>query len=263
MKWSEIHLKTLREKPADSFLESHAFLVRAGYIHSTSQGIFTYNTLFLRAIQKLEKIVREEMDNEGAREILMPTVQPKKLWEETGRWTRFEGLLQKMENRSSQEFCLGPTHEEVIIDFVRSGLTSYRQMPFNLYQIQNKFRDEIRPRFGLMRAKEFIMKDAYSFDRTPKEAEQSYQKMFQAYTRIFKRLGVQFVVVKADTGSIGGSHSEEFHILADQGEDRLLVSDTSSLAINREICPRVHKEKPQKIQPQPLEEFATPNIKTI
>lgn len=263
MRWSNQYLKTLREKPSDAFLNSHAFLIRAGYIYSTSQGIFTYNTLFLKAIQKLEKIIREEMEQAGAQEILMPMVQPQKLWQESGRWDRFEGLLQKMKNRSDQDFCLGPTHEEVIIDFVRSGLTSYKNLPFNLYQIQTKFRDEIRPRFGLMRAKEFIMKDAYSFDRTPQESQESYKKMFEAYKRIFTRLGASFVVVQADTGSIGGSASEEFHILADQGEDSLLVSQASSFAVNREICPSPVREKPPKVRPQKLEEFATPNIVTI
>lgn len=292
MKWTELKLKTLKEKPAGTSLESHSLLVRSGCIYSTSQGIFTYNTLFLRAIQKLEKLIRQELEKQGCREILMPMVQPKNLWQETNRWDKFEGLLQKMTNRSHQEFCLGPTHEEVITDFVRSSLTSYKEMPLNLYQIQTKFRDEIRPRFGLMRAKEFIMKDAYSFDKTEEEASQNYKKMFQAYKSIFKNLDVNFVVVQADSGSIGGDKSEEFHVLAEQGEDRLLVSSESDFAANREICPSVYQEsnnkessneesrskkssskksnnKESKIclsaqqDENPIEEFKTPNIKTI
>ncbi len=265
MKWSELYLKTLKEKPSGISMSSHALLIRSGYIYSTSQGSFTYNTFFLRAIQKFEKIIREELEKQGAREILMPMVQPKKLWKETGRWNKFEGLLQKMKNRSDQDFCLGPTHEEVITDFVRSSLISYKEMPFNLYQIQIKYRDEIRPRFGLMRAREFIMKDAYSFDRTKEESNLSYQKMFQAYTNIFNRLGVKFVVVQADTGSIGGDKSEEFHVLADKGEDVLFISDKSDFAANREICPSVLKtnEEVQQQEQKTVEKFATPNILTI
>ena len=264
MKWTELRLKTLREKPAQTSLESHSLLIRSGLIHSTSQGIFTYNTLFLRAIQKLESLIRTELEKQGAREVLMPMVQPKNLWQETSRWDKFEGLLQKMQNRSDQDFCLGPTHEEVITDFVRSSLTSYKEMPLNLYQIQTKFRDEIRPRFGLMRAKEFIMKDAYSFDVDEKQSEENYKKMFQAYSSIFNKLGVKFVTVQADTGSIGGDKSEEFHVLAKNGEDCLLVSDKGDFAANREICPRVLKEENAKKQKeQTVEEFKTTGIVTI
>ncbi|MGI9548811.1 MAG: proline--tRNA ligase [Bdellovibrionales bacterium] len=263
MRWSEIYLKTLKDKPAGASVPSHILLLRSGLIYGTSQGIFTYNTLFLKAIQKLEKIIREELENEGAREILMPMVQPKKLWEETSRWNQFEGLLQKLKSRSDQEFCLGPTHEEVVTDFVRSSLISYKDMPFNLYQIQTKYRDEIRPRFGLMRAKEFIMKDAYSFDVSKEESQKNYQKMFKAYKRIFTRLGVRFVVVQADTGSIGGDQSEEFHILADKGEDVLLVSDEGAFAANREICPTLVPPLSSHEKEKALEEFATPDIVTI
>ena len=264
MKWSEIYLKTLKENPVDAHIPSHILLLRAGYIYNTSQGIYLYNTLFLKAIQKLERIIREELEKEGAREILMPMVQSKELWEKTGRWDQFEGLLLKMKGRTGQELCLGPTHEEIITDFVKSGLTSYRDMPLNLYQIQNKYRDEIRPRFGLMRAREFIMKDAYSFDMNAEEAKKAYRKMFKVYEQIFKRLGVQFVVVQADSGAIGGSQSEEFHILAEKGEDEIFVSDKKDFAANSEICPRTFLKMDEfKGEKKTLEEFATPEVKTI
>lgn len=262
MKWSEIYLKTLKEKPAGASIPSHILFLRAGFISTSSQGIYTYNTLFLRSIQKLSKIVRKEMEKQSAREILMPMVQHKELWEQSGRWDQFEGLLLKMKNRTGAELCLGPTHEELIIDFVKDGLTSWRDMPLNLYQIQTKYRDEIRPRFGLMRAKEFIMKDAYSFDETPEKALSNYKKMFQAYQNIFDQLGVRYVVVKADSGAIGGSHSEEFHILADKGEDELMVC--KDFSANIEICPRKDPSNtPTKTDLKNIEELATPNIKTI
>ena len=244
MKWSELYLKTLREKPVEATIPSHSLLLRAGYIYNSSQGIYLYNTLFLRSLHKLENIIREEMNAAGAGEILMPVVQTKELWEESGRWDKFEGLLLKMKGRGGEELCLGPTHEEIIIKFVKSGLSSYRDMPFNLYQIQTKYRDEIRPRFGLMRAREFIMKDAYSFDTTREAALVTYQKMFKAYEKIFYRLGVKCAVVQADTGAIGGNESQEFHILADTGEDEILVSEKGDFAANREICPR--KIPPEK-----------------
>ena len=261
MKWSQIYLKTLKEKPVEASIPSHILLLRAGYIYNTSQGIYLYNSLFLKSIQKFEKIIREELDKQSAKEILMPLVQTKKLWQKTGRWDKFEGLLLKIKGRKGVELCLGPTHEEIIIDFVQSGLNSWRDMPLNLYQIQTKYRDEIRPRFGLMRAREFIMKDAYSFDTTPETALENYKKMFQAYQNIFKRLNVQFVAAKADSGAIGGSHSEEFHILANQGEDELLVCDNFSA--NLEVCPRQEPPAGSAPEPKEIEEFATPNIKTI
>jgi len=264
MKWSEIYLKTLREKPTEASIPSHILLLRAGYIYNTGQGIYLYNTLFVRSAQKLETIIRREMETHDAREILMPMVQTKELWEKSGRWDKFEGLLLKMKSRTGQELCLGPTHEEVIADFVQPGLTSYRDMPLNLYQIQTKYRDEIRPRFGLMRAREFIMKDAYSFDTTPEAALKSYHKMFQAYESIFKQLGVQFVVVQADSGAIGGSHSQEFHILAEIGEDELFVSEKGDFAANAEICPRPILEKEEfQGEQKKLGEFPTPGIATI
>ena len=261
MRWSEIFLKTLKEKPVDASIPSHILLLRAGYITKSSQGIYVYNSLFLKVLKKLEKIVRANLEKEGAREILMPMVQSKKIWEKSGRWEKFEGLLLKMKNRQGQEICLGPTHEELISEFVKVHLKSFKDMPVNLYQIQTKYRDEIRPRFGLMRAREFLMKDAYSFDRTEKEAKKSYEKMYQAYKRIFESLGVRFVVAGADSGSIGGSLSEEFHILAENGEDGVMVA--GSKAFNKEICPRISLEKDFEGKKEDLEEFKTNDIKTI
>lgn len=264
MKWSEIYLKTLRDKPSGAETPGHILLWRGGYISPVSSGIFTYNTLFLRSIQKFSSLVRREMEREQAREILMPIVQPKALWMETGRWDRFQELLMKMKSHSGQEFCLGPTHEEAVTSFVRSGIKSFRDMPFNIYQIQTKYRDEIRPRFGLLRAREFIMKDAYSFDLNSEDALKSYEKMFRAYSAIFQRLGVKFVVVQADTGMIGGKKSEEFHILADTGEDILLVSENFSA--NREVCPALpsSSELSKNTQKEKqIEEIDTPGVKTI
>ena len=266
MRWSEIFLKTLKEKPHGAETPGHILLLRGGYIFPISSGLFVYNTLFLKSIQKFSRIVREELEKEGAKEILMPMVQPKELWMETGRWDQFQDLLLKMKNRSHQDLCLGPTHEEVVTAFVRSGLNSWRDMPFNIYQIQTKYRDEIRPRFGLLRAREFIMKDSYSFDRNTEEALQSYNKMFTAYSAILKRLDVQFAVAEADTGTIGGKKSEEFHILASRGEDVLLVSNKGDFAANREVCPSLPKENSSALPEQPLqkiEEFSTPGIETI
>lgn len=266
MKWSEIFLKTLKEKPQGAETPGHILLLRGGYIFPISAGLFVYNTLFIKSLQKFSNIVREELEKEDAREILMPMVQPKELWMETGRWDRFQDLLLKMKNRSNQDLCLGPTHEEVVTAFARSGVSSWRDMPFNIYQIQTKYRDEIRPRFGLLRAKEFIMKDSYSFDRNTKEALKSYNKMFKAYSAILKRLGVKFAVAEADTGNMGGKKSEEFHVLAERGEDVLLVSDTGDFAANREICPSLPKQYDSSLSKQAIkekEEFATPGIKTI
>ena len=264
MKWSEVYLKTLREKPAGAVIASHVLLLRSGFIYMSSQGVYLYNSLFLRSIQKISDIIRTELEKQKAREILMPMVQSREIWGQSGRWDKFEGLLLKMKGRTGAELCLGPTHEELIIDFVKPGLNSWRDMPLNLYQIQNKYRDEIRPRFGLMRAREFLMKDAYSFDTCSDTALQAYQKMFQAYESIFNQLGVRYVVVKADPGSMGGSRSEEFHILADNGEDELLVC--KDFSANVEICPRgevLHEEQDLDKKLKKTEEFATPNITTI
>lgn len=264
MKWSNGYLFTLKEAPADAEIPSHILMVRGGYMRKLAPGIFTYGPLLLRSIRKFEAIVREELDKRGCIEILMPMVQPRELWEETGRWKEMGDGLQKLKNRNGHDFCLGATHEEVVTDFARKDVKSYRDLPFNLYQVQTKFRDEIRPRFGLMRGREFIMKDAYSFDVDFAGAQKSYQKMFEAYSAIFERLGANFRVVQADSGNIGGNQSQEFHILADSGEDQLLVCEQSSFAANIEVCPAID-EKPfvSDAELAPLEEFATPGLRTI
>ncbi len=264
MKWSSGYLFTLKEAPADAEIPSHILLVRGGYVRKLAPGIFTYGPLLLRSIRKFENIVREELNKRGCIELLMPIVHPRELWEETNRWAEMGEGLQKFKNRNGHEFCLGATHEEVITDFVRRDVKSYRDLPVNLYQIQTKYRDEIRPRFGLLRGREFIMKDAYSFDIDQAGAERSYQLMFEAYTAIFKRLGARFRVVQADSGNIGGNKSQEFHILADSGEDQLLVSEDSDFAANIEVAPAIDAE-PEVSQAEmaPLEEFATPGLKTI
>ena len=267
MKWSEIYLKTLREQPAGATIPSHILLLRAGFISMSSQGIYVYNSLFLRSIHKLSALIRKELEKQSAQEIAMPMVQTKELWEQSQRWNQFEGLLLKMKGRTGTELCLGPSHEELIIDFVKPGLISWRDMPLNLYQIQTKYRDEIRPRFGLMRAREFLMKDAYSFDTSKEKALQNYDKMLLAYKSIFNHLSVDYVIVKADSGVIGGQHSEEFHILAKQGEDELLVAE--DLSANVEVCPRQavslnqQEAKDKAIPLKEVEEFATPGVKSI
>ncbi len=265
MRWSEARIKTLRESPAEAFVPSHALLIRGGYIKKLSAGIFTYGPLMLRAIRKFENIVRSEMDKHYV-EISMPMVQPKSIWEHSGRWDLYEDLLQKMKNRSQQDFCLGPTHEEVVSDYAKAHIKSYRDLPLRLYQIQTKFRDEIRPRFGLLRAKEFIMKDAYSFDATPSQALESYKKMRSIYESIFSRLNVPFRIVSADSGEIGGKYSEEFHILADSGEDELLLTD--SFASTRDLCPVIFNQGEEKNQKREEnskapERIHTPKIRTI
>lgn len=265
MKWSSGYLFTLKEAPTDAEIPSHILLVRGGYIRKVAPGIFTYGHLMLRALRKFETIVREEMNRKNGIEILMPMVQPRELWEETGRWKEMGEGLQKLKNRNGHDFCLGATHEEVVTDYARKDIKSYRDLPCNLYQIQTKFRDEIRPRFGLMRGREFIMKDAYSFDRDVDGAQKSYRDMFEAYTAIFRRLGVKFRVVQADSGNIGGSQSQEFHVLAESGEDQLLVCESSEFAANIEVCPAIdaHPAVPAAGELQSAEEFSTPSIRTI
>src|SRR5437868_3442279 len=230
MKWSTGYLFTLKEAPSDAEIPSHILMVRGGFIRKLAPGIFTYGPLLLRSLKKFENIVRQELDKEGCVELLMPVVQPREIWEETGRWKAMGDGLQKMKNRNGHEFCLGATHEEVITDFVRKDVKSYRDLPFNLYQIQTKFRDEIRPRFGLMRGREFIMKDAYSFDADEAGAAESYRKMYEAYRAIFTRCGLNFRPVEADTGLIGGSSSHEFMVLAETGEEGIAVCDACDYA---------------------------------
>jgi prolyl-tRNA synthetase len=264
MKWSSGYLFTLKEAPADAEIPSHILMVRGGYMRKVAPGIYTYGHLLLRALRKFEKLVREELDKRGCVEILMPVVHPRELWEETGRWKKMGDGLQKMQNRNGHDFCLGATHEEVVTDYARKDVKSYRDLPFNLYQIQTKFRDEIRPRFGLMRGREFTMKDAYSFDVDQAGAQKAYKLMHEAYTAIFHRLGAKFRVVQADSGAIGGNQSQEFHILADSGEDQLLVCEESDFAANVEVCPAIDSfaAKPPP-EMEPMSEFPTPGLKTI
>ncbi len=226
MRYTQYLLPTLKESPADAEVLSHKLMLRAGMIRKVAAGIYSYLPFGLRSVRKVEKIVREEMDRAGAIELLMPMVVPAELWQESGRWEQYGKELLRFRDRKETEFCLGPTHEEVVTDIVRGTVRSYRQLPLNLYQIQGKFRDEIRPRFGLMRGREFIMKDAYSFDLDEGGADIAYEKMYQAYRRIFARCGLKFRAVEADTGNIGGTSSHEFMVLAESGEDAIVSCDS-------------------------------------
>jgi prolyl-tRNA synthetase len=239
MRASQFFFNTQKEAPNDAELASHILMVRAGLIKRLGSGLYSWMPLGLRVLRKVEAIVRDEMNKAGALELLMPAVQPKELWEETGRWAVFGPQMLKITDRHEREFCFGPTHEEVITDIARKEIRSYKQLPLNFYQIQTKFRDEIRPRFGVMRAREFMMKDAYSFHTNLESLEQTYQTMFQAYGKVFTRLGLKFRAVKADTGAIGGDGSHEFHVLADSGEDGLAYCDTSDYAANVELAEAV------------------------
>lgn len=265
MKWSKSYLYTLKDAPADAEIPSHQLMVRAGLIRKVAPGIYTYGNIALRAIRKLENIIREELDKRGCQEVLMPMVHPAELWQETNRWAEMGDGLLKFENRNGHKFCLGATHEEIITDYVRKDIKSYRDMPANLYQIQTKYRDEIRPRFGLMRGREFIMKDAYSFDVDPPAALKSYDTLYDGYKAIFDRLGLQYRIVEADAGNIGGSKTHEFQVLAEAGEDHLMVCDTCDFAANIEVAPAGDKvphlsaDKDMKA----MEEFATPGLKSI
>ncbi|MCE7033564.1 proline--tRNA ligase [Lysobacter sp. GX 14042] len=240
MRLSQFHLRTSKEIPAEAELVSHKLMLKAGMIRKLASGLYTWTPLGLRVLRRVEAVVREEMNSAGAIEMLMPTVQPRELWEETGRWEKFGGQLMKMQDRKEAWYCYGPTHEEVITDFARNELASYKQLPACFYQIQTKFRDEIRPRFGVMRSREFLMKDAYSFHLDEADLQRQYEVMYQAYSRIFERLGLHFRAVFADTGAIGGSASHEFHVLADSGEDAIAYAvggpDDSGYAANVELA---------------------------
>ena len=236
MRASQFFFNTQKEAPNDAELQSHILMVRAGLIKRLGSGLYSWMPLGLRVMRKVEAIVRDEMNKAGALELLMPAVQPRELWEETGRWAVFGPQMLKITDRHSREFCFGPTHEEVITDIARSEIRSYKQLPLNFYQIQTKFRDEIRPRFGVMRAREFMMKDAYSFHTDFASLEQTYQTMYQSYSNVFTRLGLKFRAVKADSGAIGGDGSHEFHVLADSGEDGLAYCETSDYAANVELA---------------------------
>ena len=245
MRASQFFFNTQKEAPNDAELQSHILMVRAGLIKRLGSGLYSWMPLGLRVLRKVETIVREEMNKAGALELLMPAVQPRELWDETGRWAVFGPQMLKITDRHEREFCFGPTHEEVITDIARTEIRSYKQLPLNFYQIQTKFRDEIRPRFGVMRAREFMMKDAYSFHTNFASLEQTYATMYQAYSAIFNRLGLKFRAVKADTGAIGGDGSHEFHVLADSGEDGLAYCDSSDYAANVELAEAITLTKRQ------------------
>jgi prolyl-tRNA synthetase len=262
MRLSRFHLATIKEVPADAEVISHRLMLRAGMIRKLAAGIYTWSPLGLRVLRKVEAIVREEMDRAGALELSMPSIQPRELWEETGRWARFGGQLLKIRDRKDQEYCYGPTHEEVVTDFARHELKSYRQLPVNFYQIQTKFRDEIRPRFGVMRAREFLMKDAYSFHLTPECLEREYRNMFETYARIFTRLGLRFRAVRADSGAIGGNASQEFHVLADSGEDAIAFASNSDYAANVELATAAAPAASRPVAGAPMTRVATPTQKT-
>jgi prolyl-tRNA synthetase len=263
MRLSKLLLPTLRELPADAEVVSHRLMLRAGMIRKVAAGIYTWLPLGLRVLRKVERIVREEMDRAGAQEVLMPAVQPAELWQESGRWAEYGPELLRLSDRHQREFCFGPTHEEIITDLVRREIRSYKQLPASFYQIQTKFRDEVRPRFGVMRAREFLMKDAYSFHLDQVSLEETYTRMHEAYTRIFQRVGLDFRAVLADTGNIGGALSHEFHVLADSGEDRIAYSSEGDYAANIELCEALPPEGPRPPPRQPLEEVNTPEQRSI
>ena len=261
MRLSQFHLRTEKETPADAEVVSHQLMLRAGMLRKLAAGLYTWSPLGLRVLRKVEAVVREEMDRAGAIELLMPTIQPRELWEETGRWQKFGGQLLKIKDRKEAEYCYGPTAEEVITDFARQEISSYRQLPVNFYNIQTKFRDEIRPRFGVMRAREFLMKDAYSFHIDDDSLKAGYQTMYDAYGRIFTRLGLKFRAVFADTGAIGGSASHEFQVLADSGEDAIAFSDGSDYAANIELAEAVSPGE-RGAATETLRKVETPTQKT-
>ena len=262
MRVSQFHIVTQKEAPADAEIVSHKLMMRAGLIRRLAAGLYSWMPLGVRVLQKVEKVVREEMNRTGAMELLMPTVQPAELWRESKRWDKYGPELLRMKDRHQRDLCFGPTHEEIITDIVRREVKSYKQLPRNYYQIQTKFRDEIRPRFGVMRSREFIMKDAYSFHLDQESMTETYHVMHDAYSRIFSRLGLKFRAVRADSGSIGGSLSHEFHVLADSGEDAIAFSDQSDFAANVEFAETRPLPEPQAPKTD-LEKVATPGTKTI
>lgn len=263
MRASQWFLTTLKETPNDAELASHQLMLRTGMIKKLGSGLYSWMPLGLKVLRKVEQIVREEMNKAHAMEVLMPAIQPAELWHETGRWETFGGQLLTMKDSNEREYCFGPTHEEVITDIMRNELRSYKQLPVNFYQIQTKFRDEIRPRFGLMRAREFIMKDAYSFHISLESLQHTYQEMYQTYHRIFTRMGLKFRAVEADTGAIGGSASHEFQVLADSGEDLIFYSDGSDYAANIEQATSLKPEQAQITATNPRSLVDTPHKKTI
>ena len=265
MRWTQLFIPTLREDPAEAELVSHKLLMRAGYIRKVAAGVYNYLPLMLMVLNKISQIVREEMNRQGAIEMLMPVLVPAELWQESGRWQSFGKELMKMKDRHEHDLILGGTHEEVVTDIVRKTVKSYRQLPLILYQIQNKFRDEIRPRFGLMRGREFIMKDAYSFDRDEAGHKISYQKMVDAYYQIFKRCGLDSIKVESDTGAMGGRMAHEFMVIVDTdgGEDVLLLCDKCDYATNLEMATSIAEEIPQDSHEKPMEVVDTPNALSL
>ena len=263
MRVSQFFLSTLKEAPAEAELVSHRLMLRAGLIRKLGSGLYTWMPLGLRVLRKVEAIVREEMNRAGAVELFMPAVQPAELWQETGRWQVFGPQMLKIRDRHERDFCFGPTHEEVITDIARREIRSYRQLPVNFYQIQTKFRDEIRPRFGVMRAREFVMKDAYSFHTSFEDLQREYRNMYDAYSRIFTRLGLKFRAVAADTGAIGGTGSHEFHVLADSGEDAIAFCPSSDYAANVELAEAVAPANDRAAPAHPMTKVETPGKKTI
>jgi prolyl-tRNA synthetase len=263
MRVSRFLLSTLKETPADAEVASHRLMLRAGLIRQLARGIYTWMPLGLRVVRKVEAIVREEMNAAGAIELAMPAVQPAELWQESGRWGEYGPELLRIKDRHQRDYCFGPTHEEVVSDIARQEVRSYRQLPLNLYQIQTKFRDEVRPRFGVMRAREFVMKDAYSFHADQASLDRTYRAMVDCYTRIFTRLGLRFRAVAADTGAIGGTGSHEFHVLADSGEDAIAYCPASDYAANVELAEAVAPAAPRPAPGAPLTRVHTPGVKTI
>ena len=265
MRYSQMFLPTVREVPSDAEVISHQLMIRAGMIRKLTSGIYSVLPLGYRTVKKVEQIIREEMDAAGAQEVYLPAVQPAELWQESGRWGFYGKELLRFKDRHQRDYCIGPTHEEVITDLVRNEIKTYRQLPRNLYQIQTKFRDEVRPRFGVMRCREFDMKDAYSFDADEKGADLSYEKMFKAYTRIFSRIGLRFRPVEADSGNIGGAYSHEFMVLADTGEDALAFCSGCDYAANLEKA-EIARPEQKPLDPElfkPLETIHTPDVRTI
>lgn len=263
MKASQFYISTLKEAPAEAELASHKLMLRTGMIRRLASGLYTWMPMGLRVLRKVERIVREEMNRAGSIELLMPVVQPAELWQESGRWSFYGKELLRITDRHEREFCLGPTCEEVITDIVRSEIRSYKQLPLNFYHIQTKFRDEVRPRFGVMRAREFVMKDAYSFHTTFESLQQSYQDMFNAYCRVFDRLGLDYRPVAADTGSIGGTGSHEFQVLAESGEDVIAYSDGSDYAANVELAATLPLSGERHSAAEELSKVHTPNVRSI
>ena len=263
MRASRYLIATQKETPADAEIISHQLMLRAGMIRKLAAGLYTWLPMGLRTLRKVERIVREEMDKSGAQEVLMPAVQPAELWEESGRWTQYGGELLRMKDRHGRDFCFGPTHEEVITDLIRNEISSYKELPANFYQVQTKFRDERRPRFGVMRAREFLMKDAYSFHLNAESLNETYELMHRTYCAIFDRFGLDYRAVQADSGAIGGSASHEFHVLASSGEDDIVFSTGSDYAANIEKAEAVAPSGTRPAPAEEMKEVATPDQKTI